>query len=87
LDNEYNLNAGDESVEIAKVSVKPDVEALISSITLTANKDELDKKFGNVKAYIDDEIVGKVTVNDESIQIDGLKETVKAKKTLDVTLK
>jgi hypothetical protein len=41
---------------LVKVSVKPDVEATISSVTLTANTDELNKKFANVKAYIDDEV-------------------------------
>lgn len=83
----YTLNAWDKNVDIASVNIKPASESVITAITLTSEWDELDKTFANVKAYIDDEVVWNVTVNDETIIINWLNETVKANKSIDVVLK
>ena len=86
-DGNENLSAWDENVDLVAITLKPSEEAEISSVTLTSNKDELNKTFSNVKAYIDDEVVWTVSVNDETITISDLKETVKKGKKLDIVVK
>jgi hypothetical protein len=75
----YSVNAGDENVEIAKITIKPEAKATVSAVTLTSDEDELDKAFANAKAYIDDEVVGKVTINDETILINGFSKEIEKK--------
>ena len=82
-----SVKAGDDEAELISFDLKPAEEAAISSVTLTSSKDELNKVLSNVKAYIDDEVVGTVKVNDETISIDGLNKTVKKNKSINVTLK
>ena len=83
----YSVNAGDENVEIAKITIKPEAKATVSAVTLTSDEDELDKAFANAKAYIDDEVVGKVTINDETILINGFSKEIEKNKTLDIAVK
>ena len=87
INGTYSVDAWDENVEIAKITLKPEAKATVSSVTLTSDKDELDKAFANAKAYIDDEVVGNVSINDETILINGFSKEIEKNKTLDITLK
>jgi len=85
-----SADAGDEDTEIATVNLKSaKADATVNSVTLIAENmtDSWSDIIANAKAYIDDEVVWTVTVNEETIVVNGLNEKIKKWKDIDVVIK
>ena len=83
----WTYDAGEEDATIATIDLSSNVKATVSSITITSQEDELDKAFANAKAYIDDVEVWTVTVNDETITINGLDKEISKSDSFSVVVK
>lgn len=81
------VSAWDKAKEIGTITLTPSANATINSVILSSNQDELYNAFSNVKAYINWEEVGKVTVNDEDIVISDLNIPAERNEDVEISLK
>ena len=86
-----NAKAGDSNKEIVRVALTSPTDAVANGLTLTATlsgaNDDLFNVFSNAKAYIDDKEVGSVSINTESLVVNGLDADLEKNETVDVVIK
>ena len=86
-----NAKAGDSNKEIVRVTLTSPTDAVANGLTLTATlswaNDDLFNVFSNAKAYIDDKEVGSVSINTESLVVNGLDANLEKNEAVDVVIK
>ena len=88
MDN-ATVSAWDTDVTITAVTITPKADATVDAFTITSNTNNewLYDVVSNVKAYVDNKEVGKVTINEETIVVNGLSQEVEKNDDLTVVLR